>query len=168
MSVTVSITPKLEATRTESLIAGVSGGNVSIALPSSTVGSQTRAGGAVAITCTKLWTRVISLASSTPETLDLTALTGGKGDTSFSAVKLVDVRNNEAADSGEVLAVGGAASTPFLGFLGAADDTLKVDPGCARTLYTRASAGWSTAGANNLKLDPGANAISVTVTIAGD
>lgn len=126
--------------------------------------------------CNELWSQTIALVASTPQTLDLTALTGEGGRTvSFSAVKIFEVVNNDPTNP---VTVGNAATTPFAPFWNTPANTESVPGGGCKDqsgnqvgtpmLKTNlTAAGWSTTGATKLKLDPGANAISVTVTIAG-
>lgn len=161
-TVSVKLTPKLLATRVNTLGTGVSGGNIDVALATGT-------GDVINLVCTKLWVRSFTLAISTAQTLDLTALASGEGDTAIAAVKLVDIRNNEAVGSGKVLQVGNdGTSAEFISPFGAAGDIIKIQPGCSLQLYTRETAGWVVSSTNKLiKLTPGAATLSVTVTVAG-
>jgi hypothetical protein len=112
---------------------------------------------------------LLALSISTPVTLDLTALTGGEGDAAFTKVVLLDIRNLEAAGSGKTLTIGaeGSAGEWYDPIGTAAGAKLTVPPATGRQLYTLESAGYAVGTRKLLKLDPGANAVSVLVTIAG-
>ena len=125
------------------------------------------AAGSGALAVSKMWTNTISLATSTPQTLDLTALSGGAGDTSLASVKIFAIYNNETTASKKVT-VGNAASTQFKGPLSSGTTTIDIDGGAAMVLFSSTAAGWTTSSLNNLKLDPGSNAVSVTVVLAGN
>lgn len=126
--------------------------------------------------CNELWSQTINLVASTPQTLNLSSLTGEGGRAvSFSAVKVFEVLNNDPTNP---VTVGNAATTPFAPFWNTPANTESVPGGGCKDqsgnqvgtpmLKTNLTAAGWTVGANNLlKLDPGANAISVTVTIAG-
>lgn len=166
--VVAKITPKLEMTRTETLVTGVSGGDLSVSLPAEVIGDHTAYFKPTELTCTRSWTAVIPLAASTPVNLNLSALTGGKGDTAFTAYKFVDIRNNEAVGSGRDLTVGaeGSANEAYEPF-GATGGKLTIQPGTARQFYTRETAGWTVGTHTLIKLNPGSNPVNVTVTIGG-
>jgi hypothetical protein len=169
-TVTCRITPKLELTRVDALTTGASS-TLSVLLPAATSGIATISAAPVTLTCTVAWNRTWTLAISTPESLNLQSLSSsGVGDTNFTTAgcKIIDVRNNEAIGSGKNLIVGGEGSAnEFTSPIGTAGDKVTIYPQCAHQFYTRETAGWTVGTPRLFRLDPGANAVSVTVTIAG-
>lgn len=109
--------------------------------------------------------------NATPTVHDLTALTAAATNTglgAFAKIKVLHVQNNEAADSGKDIIVGANATTPFVGPLGGTTPTITVKAGCSLLIYDLSTAGWTCSTAKFLKLDPGANNVSVTLTLAGN
>lgn len=170
--VTAEITEKTLAKRIDSPSAGVAT-TLLVEFPRALVGGREIPAPPLKPTgLTKQYSRVVALAASTPIDVDLTAMTGGAGDADFtsSGVRLVEVRNlaDPATESAKVLLVGGAPSNPwFAGFAGDASDKLKIHPGLSMRLG-RVDANTTVSGAAKLlRLDPGANAFSVAVTVLG-
>lgn len=116
----------------------------------------------------KLWFGTFSLASTTT-TLDLTALSGGYGDTSFSAVKVFTVIDHETTASKKIT-VGNAASNQFVpGGLSSGTVTWDVDGGATSTFMCATAAGWTVDSSHkSVKFDSGSNTVSFSVVIAGN
>lgn len=130
--------------------------------------------GHLADQCDLVYAASITFVTSTPQTLDLTSLTDVVGGAvNFARVRLVAIKNLSTADAA-VLTVGNSVTNEWDGFLSAAG-TLKVFPSSANN----PKGGWVILTAPNttgivvdsthktLKLDPGANAFTVNVIIAG-
>jgi hypothetical protein len=83
-------------------------------------------------------------------TYDLNAMTSPFGTIDFATIKVLRIVNNSTTAS-ENIVVGNAASTPFLGPLSAGTTTITIPPGNYVEMTNR-DAGWSTTGANNLKI----------------
>src|SRR5262245_4927279 len=115
-SVTASALASLNITSLTTETAGAST-RIAIRLPSGNTAAEFTSGTGGA-QVSKMFTSQISLTASTPVTLDLTALTGGVGDTAFTKTKIVAVYNNEAIGSGKAVTIGAAASTPHTFALG--------------------------------------------------
>jgi hypothetical protein len=169
VTVTCTVTPSAKVTRTNVLATGVSGGDINATLPSSLLGSIAVGGGASVITTTKAWVGEFALSASTPVDLDLSALVGGQGDTAFTAVKLLYVMSLETAAAAKDLKLGGStgASEWYDPVGEATGDKLRVPSGTARMLY-HLGTGFAVGTRHVLRLDPGTNAQSVLVLIAGD
>lgn len=164
-TVTASVVPGITVNYTATEVAGATT-EIQTKLPASyTPVAFTNGTGGSAVE--KMYVNQISLSSSTPQTLDLTALTGGAGDTSFAKVKIIGIYNNETRGTGKKVTVGAAASDSFQFGLSAAG-TIDVPAGHALTLANSETAGWTTTSATDLKLDPGSNAVSVTVLLVGN
>lgn len=160
VSVSATLSAMMTATRTATTAGGIS----STIRVSPTNAAGTSFGASTTPAATKLWTGTVSLTAA-PATLDLTALTGGEGDTSFAKVFAFSIQNN-ATTAGSDVTFGGAAADEFV-FGQSAAATLDVAPGQTFALATTAAAGWTTTGATDLKLDPGAATLTATVTIIG-
>ncbi|MFO0960867.1 MAG: hypothetical protein U0800_26085 [Isosphaeraceae bacterium] len=123
------------------------------------------------IDASKLWAGTIPLAASTPQTLDLSALAGGRGDTSFSDVTLIAIVSLEdpAAHPARACAVGDPAmgSASLDDPIGASGSVIAVPSGTTRLLYLATATGWAVGTRRRLKLDPGADSCNVLVIIAG-
>lgn len=168
ITVSARIRAGLSVTRTNDLADGFSAGNLAIKLPSQLVSGVRLAGGDLTIPASKAWAAVLNLAASTPITLDLTALTGGAGDTAFTSVALIDVRSLETPGSGRTLRIGGAGgATEWYDPLGASGDKITLDPGTFLNKITLETAGWSVGARKLLKLDPGANAHALSIVLVG-
>ena len=120
----------------------------------------------------------LSLAGSAT-TLDLTSITDVSGATvNFARVRLIVVQNL-ATTAGYTVTVGAAATNAWTGFLGTTTSTLVLQPNVGATanqslwlaidsFSTGASTGaYVDSTHKSLKLDPGANTISVNVLILG-
>ena len=107
----------------------------------------------------------LNLAASTPVTIDATAIasaaTASAGDNSFATANSIELINLGLHD----VKVGAAASNPMLLGLGGTTPTLTVPAGSRVVIGS--VAGFSTSGANNLKVDPGANACQLAAAIGG-
>jgi len=111
----------------------------------------------------QVWSDRVTLAGGASSSLDLNALTNAFGDTAnFSAVKVVLIINRSVdvvADAPPaVLEIGKGASTPFVGWFSDASDAEKLAAAASCSgngdimLHTNLSTGWSTTGANILKI----------------
>lgn len=164
-SVTGSVSAVASFTRTDTLTTGATDQQKAV-LPANSAPMEFTSGTGIS-QVNKLWVRTVSLSASTPVTLDLTALTGGVGDTSFAAIKSITFINHETAGGGKDVTVGAAASTPFTGPLGGTTPTIDVQAGTSLPWVNPEAAGWACGTNKNLKLDPGANAITLSLVIAG-
>ena len=99
---------------------------------------------------------------------DLTALAAdaatNTGAAAFSAVKALAIVNDDATHS---VVVGNAAATPFAGPLSDPTTTWTIPPGGRLLLINPTAAGWSTAGANNLKIVAAASTATVRLGLLG-
>jgi hypothetical protein len=169
MSATVSVKvgPRVVASRIEPFGSGADD-TIAVDLPVDTSSGITVRGVQTAVAATKLWCASISLVASTPVTLDLTALTGGKGDTAFSDVTLLDVVNTEAASSARVVQIGNEGSAnEWYAPLGAAGSILEIPPATSRPLYRADTPGWTVSTRKLLKINPGSTPATIVVLIAG-
>jgi hypothetical protein len=94
---------------------------------------------------TKIFYRPISLAGGASLVLDLTALTGGKGDTSFAKVFALHAWNSEAANASKpslVLGAEGSINEWWDPIGEAAGAKLTIPPSCGRLIYTQETAGY--------------------------
>lgn len=104
------------------------------------------------------------------QTLDLNALVTESGGTlNLATVREITI-SNQATNPAHVIIVGAAATTPFVGPFGGTTPTIKVEPGETKVIACKplGSGGYPTTGANNLKLDFGANTFSAEVIIKGN
>jgi hypothetical protein len=130
----------------------------------------TFANGAAAGQVTIKWADTRSYAAA-PVTYDLTALTAAASNTgaaSFGKIKIIAIYNNEAANSGKDLIVGGGATLPFTGPLAGTTPTYTIKAGCAWVHFDLSLLGLDCSTNKNLKLDPGANTVSASVVFAGN
>lgn len=164
-SVLVNIDPAVSVQSTTTEISGAKS-SIAVRLPQGGVVAYTHGTGAAQVNA--MHVNQVSLVASTPQSPDLTALTGGQGDTSFSKIKVFALFNNEAAGTGKSVIIGNGTN-PFVGPFGAGTHTLTVPAGCGVVIYTKENAGWPVTGGTGdiLKLDPGANNVSVTLVLAG-
>lgn len=111
------------------------------------------------------WTGSVALAISTPQTLDLTALSGEGGRAvSFSKIKYFEIHNTHATAT---LTVGNATSNQFLPGWSSATNTQAIGPGGVVILTS--DAGFTVDGTHSdLKLDPGATAITAEIVLMGN
>lgn len=120
----------------------------------------------------KLGWGTLSLAVSTPVTLDLTAISGmttWTGDTAFAKVKYLKIINGATAGGTKPLIVGVAASNAFNGQMGGTTPTETVEAGCELEWENKEAGGWTVDSTHkNVKVNPGANAIVLTIIIAGN
>lgn len=102
------------------------------------------------------------------QTIDLTAVTRPGGSTfNFGHVREITIQNLSTTAT-NVLTVGAAGSTPFVGPFGGTTHTIKVEAGETKTIACKPyGTGYSTSGAANLKLDFGANTFGAGVVIKG-
>lgn len=169
MSTTVSVktAPRVVASRVDPFTTGAND-TIEIDLPVSTASGVPVAGVQLAVDASKLWVASLSLAASTPVTLDLAALATGKGDAAFADVTLLAVYNLEASGSGRKCRLGNEGSGgEWYDPLGTAGSVLDVPAARARVLDRAEATGWTVGTRHLLKLDPGANPCAVVVVIAG-
>lgn len=167
--VVASTVAGITVTSTTSISTGV-GTSATIKLPDSYT-PTTFANGTGARQVTVKWADTRTY-SATPTTLDLSSLAAASTNTgaaAFTSVKAIKITNNATA-AGFDLIVGAAASNAFTGFLGGTTPTVTIQPGCSFLIDSSTAAGWavSGAGARNLKLDPGANAVGATIVLIGN
>lgn len=121
-----------------------------------------------------IYAKQLSLAGSAT-TLDLTALTDLSGASiNFARVRELIIQNL-ATTSTYTVTVGAAASNAWTGILGTTTSTLIIPPSAGNGLFrfsdyssTGASTGAVVSGTSkSLKLDPGANTISINIVILG-
>lgn len=166
-SVTLSITPGITITSSTAETTGATS-KITVRLPDGYTAVEYSFGtGAAQVNA--MYVNQISLVTSTPQTLDLTALTGGQGDTSFSKLKCIAIYNNETAGTNKPVILGNGTN-PFVGPFGAGSHTLAIPAGCGFIIYTKETAGWAVANGSTdgFKLDPGANNVSVTIALVGN
>lgn len=111
-----------------------------------------------------------TLAISTPRTWTLSALTDSLGrSVPFAKVRSIVIANLATVD-GYTITVGGAASNPWLAPFADVSDKLKVPAGgCLVLAAPLATAFAVTASSSDqLKLDPGANAVAYKILISGE
>lgn len=120
---------------------------------------------------TKLFYRPISLAAGASITLDLTALTGGKGDTSFAKVFALHGWNSEPANSSKpnlVLGAEGSINEWWDPIGEASGAKLTIAPSTGRLIYTTETAGYPVATRKLLKItNPGGVSAAGSLWIAG-
>ena len=117
-----------------------------------------------------IWHDQLTLASAANDVLNLNALARTIYGTS-NPINLVKVKAilvvNAATAAGEDLTIGANATTPFLGPLGGTTPTIKCEAGSPLLLVNYVD-GWSTSGANNLKIvNSGASSNTYKIVIAG-
>lgn len=102
------------------------------------------------------------------QNLDLTALTRpGGGTHNMGHIREITV-SNLSTNVLDVLTVGGALTTPFVGPFGAGTHTIKVEAGETKTICCKPyGAGYLTSSAKNFQLDFGARTFSAAVVIKG-
>jgi hypothetical protein len=109
---------------------------------------------------------VLSLAISTPLTVDLTAIasvaTASAGDNSFATIYDVQLTNLGPTD----VVVGAAGSTPALLEMGGTTPTITI-PANGGVYHLKIPAGLTTTSANNLKFSSGASAAQIGMAIGG-
>lgn len=113
----------------------------------------------------KVWSDTRTLAASA-KTYDLAAEAAASTNTgaaSFSAVKILAITNNGT----NALTLFNAASTSFQGPLSAAA-TYTLNGGETLLLVNGTAGGWVCSTNKSLKIDPGANSVSVTLTVLGN
>jgi hypothetical protein len=131
------------------------------------------ASGVAADQCDLIYARPLTFVASTPQTLDLTALTDPAGNAiSFARVRFLAIRIRDTT-AGHVLLVGGAGTNEWGGFL-SSGAILTVFPSTAANdgfflLPAPNTTGIVVSGTSKLlKLDPGAVALGIVdVVIAG-
>jgi hypothetical protein len=163
MAVTGQITHAVSLTRTSTT--GTAGsGNEQLNLGQSPVSITDGSGDNQFL---KLASGVLTLAISTPQELDLTAITGALGTVAFSTVKFLRIYNRNTTAANKVT-VGGAASNAFLPGLGGTTPTYDVHAGGVDTKFRPLGAGWTVDSTHKaLKFDPGSAAQVIEYVIAG-
>lgn len=119
--------------------------------------------------CNLLWGKLITLTGSSPQTLDLRALTGPLGQVvTFSRIKILYIKSQSTTYTHKVT-VGNASSNIFSGMWSSSTNTEDAWGGnVCPLLKTNLGAGWTCDATNrNLKLDPGTNTQTVEVFFAG-
>lgn len=165
--VTASVTPGITILSSDTLVSGLKNRS-ELRLPNGYAPVEFANGTGVGQVSVK-YAAVLTLAASTPQTLDLTALTGGTGAAAFAKAKVLGVYSNDAANGGKDVIVGGGATNPFVGPLAGTAPTYTVKAGCAWVHFDRSTAGMTVDGTHKLiKFDPGSNACSITVVFAGN
>ena len=110
----------------------------------------------------KQWSGLLTLSASTPQTLNLTSLTGPYGSTvDFASVAAIYVYNNGV----NPIAMGNASS-PFNPGWDAGTHIETIVAG-SRWCKENNATPWTTTSATNLKFDPGSLACSCRVIIIG-
>lgn len=116
---------------------------------------------------TKMVSGVLSLAISTPQEIDLTAVPGARGNVSFSTIKYIRLFNR-ATNSAYKVTVGGAASNAFDGPMAGTSPTVEVFASSVHIDFRPLGAGWTVDGTHKqFKFNPGANAQEIEYVIAG-
>jgi hypothetical protein len=120
--------------------------------------------------CNEMWAGSLSLLVSTPQTIDLTALTGEFGRTVvFTRIKVLWVFNATTSYT-NVVTMGNASTNIWHPGYSSSTATEPIYGGTtsAGLLKTFLGAGWTVSGsAKSLKFDPGANAQTIRVFLAG-
>ena len=137
-----------------------------------TVQANFRASGVLLDQCDTLYANTLTFTASTPQTLDLTSLTDILGNSiSFARVRYLLIRINSTTD-GQVLLCGNSVTNEWDAFVSAAG-TFTVYPSTANNAGFTVFCAPNSTGApvtsshKTLKLDPGSNAFTVDVMIAG-
>lgn len=118
--------------------------------------------------CNEQWGRVITFASSTPQTFDLRALPGRFGTTIvLSRVKVLFIRSRSATYT-HTLTIGNASTNVWFAPWSGSTVTETMFGGGCPMLKTNLGAGWVVDSTNrNLRIDPGSNAQDVEIFVAG-
>ena len=142
--------------------------NITDSVTGNTIGTDVNAiqeTATIGPTVSRSWSSDLSLAGSAT-TLDLTSLTGPRGTETFATIVGLYVYNLTTT-AGYAVTVGNAASNAWTGPLGGTTPTLTVPAGSRLVLENNDTA-WTVDGTHkSLKLDPGANTVSVRVVILG-
>lgn len=126
--------------------------------------SLTNGTGANAINLAWADRRSYSTSGTTLDLSNLAAASTNTGAATFSAVKVLKIKNEDATNT---LIVGNAASNQFTPGFSAATTTVTLQPGAELLVTNLSAAGWTTTSANNLKLAAGASTVTATIIIAG-
>ena len=157
------------ATKVDSIV-GTNDTRVSVQLPDGSAPLEFTSGtGAGAIN--KMGYGSISLAATTATiALDAVAstVTNWVGDSAFTKVKELYIYNAATAGTTKPVTVGAAASVAFVGPMGGTTPTQAIDAATALHWTSTEANGWSCSTNKNLKLDPGANTVTVYIVIAGN
>ena len=173
-TVTGQVTPSLNFTQTPAagFLAGVQ-------VPANkTIQAIFKTAGVIADQVDTLYANTLTFVASTPQTIDLTTLTDILGNAiTFARVRLIAIRVNSTTD-GQNLLVGGAGANEWDGFL-TSGAKITVFPSTAASGGGLNNSGFFILAAPNttgavvnsgsklLKLDPGSNAFTVDILIAG-
>jgi hypothetical protein len=166
-TVSVNATPAYQLQQTGTgILAGV---NVS---KTESLKAQFTNSGVTADSCDLLHIKTYSLVASTPQTIDLTALIDVFGNAvSFAKVRLFLIRINATTDAYTVL-MGNAATNPWNAIV-SGTATITIYPATANndgymTFTAPNTTGMPVSGGSkSIKFDPGANAVSFDLIIAG-
>ena len=157
------------ATKVDSIV-GTNDTRVSVQLPDGSAPLEFTSGtGAGAIN--KMGYGSISLAAAaTTVALDAVSstITNWVGDTAFTKIKELYIYNAATAGTTKPVTVGAAASVAFVGPMGGTTPTQAIDAATALHWTSTEANGWSCSTNKNLKLDPGANTVTVYIVIAGN
>jgi hypothetical protein len=109
----------------------------------------------------------LTLAISTPQEIDLTAVASALGSVNFATVKLFYVYNEDTT-AGREVTIGGGATNPWIAPFGGTTPTVKAQASSPLVLARQLGTGWTVSGAaKTVKFDPGANAQNVRFVICG-
>lgn len=129
--------------------------------------STTFTSGSGALQASIGWADVRAYAA-TPTTLDLTSLSAAATNTGAAAFAAIKGLRLENLDATNAVTIGGAGTTPFAfqGW-GTAANTLVLKAGAVLEIVDPSAAGMTCSTAKNLKVDPGANTVSVGICLFG-
>lgn len=168
VTVTAKVAARVRAQRLETLITGIND-TIDFDFPVFVNGSVVVPNYLATLIASKLYLGNYALSASTPLSIDLAALSGGKGDTSFSDVVAIDVVSTEDPASGRLLTVGNeGSSAEWFGPFGAAGRSTAMEPGTSLLRYRLTSPGWSVGARHLLKVDPGANPHNFLLIVIGN
>jgi len=115
------------------------------------------------------WSSALTFLAATPQTFDLTNLTGPRGSTvTFAKIKGIYIYN-QATTSGYTLTFGAPGTNGWYAPFDAITDTYAI-PMNSRYLLENAdtSTGWTVDGTHKIiKLNPGSNALTARIIIIG-
>jgi Tfp pilus assembly protein FimT len=115
----------------------------------------------------KIASGTLTLLTSTPQELDLTAVVAAFGTVTFSTVKYIRI-TNASTTSAHKTTVGGASSNAFDGPFAGTAPTVDVYASGVLVIYRPLGTGWTVDSTHKaLKFNPGSNAQTVSYVIAG-
>ncbi len=123
--------------------------------------------------CNLVHCKTYTLAASTPQTINLQSLLDIFGNSvDLARVRFIAIRNNSQVD-GQVLQAGGAGTDPWVGLCSSGTATVPIYPSTANNdgfaIFQMPNSTGAAVGPTNcnLELNPGSNAYTVDVLIAG-